>query len=1016
MLPTTSPAYKCWRCLAKTELSRSSLSVTRISRSRGLPKGFATVHHSNERAAGRKKSSAVSAHEDESSKPTVPIRERLRQWEADNPLPSQSFMGDQGAVGGRQNSLTRAQSIDLLDIEFDMDGAENYQPLFEGDDLVDLRSSASDIQPGDMVELTADTLRIQLLAICLGTFNGYQHFYTSTGKWFTSLGLRTLFVVKQFVDKKTVQKVVESLPSTSGSPDLLNVLQDLKAGPSREAGASLLRRMDAFQNEARLVYQSSAAKLDNAHQVLSGTERLLSLSKIAEALLHRGLKVKGKFSSAALYAVHMALMQNGAGFRPASMVSHTKSYLFTVSSDSDMAIIQKMEYHVRSFLRWNTALRRDRIDEDLEKSAFGQFILKARKAIDDSRNSREWSPHGILKLSHAPSSPILPGWTSDDLEIIEFLHMWAATQKFSAVSRYHSISASILRALERYRDVEYLNESVGWTFLQEIGWIKPWEIQSRYRLRLPGLELERGGGVRPVKTHDEQLKPDLFAGRRKEFTLKCFCIDAESATDIDDGVSLEPAESPGEYWIHVHVADPASRVRPDSTWAQQAAAQTQTTYLWGHFSRMFGDDVIKENFSLANDKPSLTFSAKVNEDGELLDYKITPATLRNVTYISPAVVVETCGDEPWSPSPPAESFSVGKRSETTIPAPSRKMAKAEDLSPNDVNHLSTLSRLASKLHSKRLEKGAVPYYFSRPETEVSFDDVEVIRTPDGFMRCNGDPSIRVLYGRNTGSVLVSSIMQLAGEVAARWCTARGIPIPFRVQPRAAENEKALREFADRCFPKLRNEEPLTSEEWRTFMFLSGGTDISSQPAPNFAMGIDFYTKATSPLRRYSDLLVHWQIEAALLEEERLGHGLEGNKDDSFLPFPRAALDEEIFPVLRVRERHAKLLDQTQGNREWMLQALLRAWKFGENADLPQTFSFTVSMVISKRLAKGTINWFNMDAILDPSGISGVEEDGKYIALADVKVGDVYEVELSDVNVHSRQVKVKALKRVEEAGK
>jgi hypothetical protein len=894
-----------------------------------------------------------------------------------------------------------------------MDAADDYQPLFEGDDLVDLRSSASDMQAGDMVELTVDSMRIQALAVCLGTFSGYQHFYTNTGKWFTSLGLNSLFVVKQFVDKRTIQRLVESLPSTSGRPELLNVLQELDAGPSREAGADLIRRMDAFQNQARLVYQSSAAKLDNAHQVISGTERLLSLSQIADGLLHRGLKVKGKFSSAALYAVHMALMQDGAGFRPASSVNHTKGYLFKVTSDSDMAMVEKIAFHVRSFLRWNSALRRDRTDDDLEKTGFGQFILKARKAIDDSRISREWSPHGMLKPSHAPASPILPGWTSDDLEIIYFLHMWAATQNFSAVSRYHSIAASILRALDRYQNVEYLDESVGWTFLQEIGWIKPWEIRSRYRLRLPGLELERGGGVKPAGTGGQQLKPDLFAGRRREFDLKCFCVDAESATDIDDGVSLEATETPGEYWIHVHVADPASRVRPDSTWAEQAAAHTQTTYLWGHFSRMFGDDVIKENFSLANDKPCLTFSARVNKDGTLLEYDIAPAVVRNVTYVSPAVVAETCGDEPWSPSPPEETFTVGTQTKSTS-APGRTMAKAQDLSAGDVADLSILSRLASKLHSRRLAEGAVPYYFSRPEVEVCFDGVQVINTPDGFMHCNGDPSIRVLYGRNTGSMLVASIMQLAGEVAARWCVARGIPIPFRVQPRAAENEKALREFADRCYPKLRNEEALTGEEWRTFTFLSGGTDISSQPAPNFAMGIGCYTKATSPLRRYSDLLVHWQIEAALLEEERLGRRLEGNKDDGFLPFPRAVLEAEVFPLLRVRERHAKLLEQTQGTREWILQALLRAWKFGENPGLSKTFRFTVSMIISKRLVKGTMNWFGMDAFLEPSGMSGLEEDGKHIALADVKVGDVYEVELSNVNVHSRQVTVQALRRVEKA--
>lgn len=904
-----------------------------------------------------------------------------------------------------------------------MDAADNYQPLFEGDDLVDLRSSASDIQPGDLVELTADTLRLQMLAVCLGTFNGYQHFYTSAGKWFTSLGLTTLFVVKKFVDKSTVQKVADTLPSTSGSPDLLNVLQDLKAGPSRDVGANLLRQMNDFQNEARLVYQSSAAKLDNAYQILSGTERLMSLNDIADALLHRGIRVKGKFSAAALYAVHIALMQNGAGFRPASKVSHTKSYLFTVSSEADMAIIQKMAHYVHAYLVGTTKLiaapdtsktgnSRYLKDTDLEKTTFGQFLLKARKAVDDSRTGREWSPHGMLKPSHALTSPILPGWTPEDIEIIEFIHMWAATQIFNAVSRCHSLAASTLRAMERYKDVEFLNEAVGWTFLQEIGWIKPWEIQSRYRLRLPGLELERGGGVKPPNTTKPQIEGDLFAGRRKQFSVRCFCIDAESATDIDDGVSLEPAEMPGEHWIHVHVADPASRIRPHSTWAQQAAAQTQTTYLWGHFSKMFGDSVVQENFSLAENKPCLTFSARVNEDGELLEYKITPAVLQDVTYVSPTVVEEACGADPWSPPPPQESFSVGGRSEATF-TPNRVMAKAGDLSTKDVSELNTLSRLALKLHSRRLQKGAVPHYFPRPEVEISFDGIDVIHTPDGFMRCNGDPSIQILYGKSSGSMLVSSIMQLAGEIAARWSVARGIPIPFRVQPRAAENEKALQHFADAAYPKLRDAEPLTSEEWRMFMFLTGGTDISSQPGPNFAMGIDSYTKATSPLRRYSDLLVHWQIEAALLEEERLGQPLEGNTDDSFLPFPRAALDEEIFPLLRVRERHAKLLDQSHGKKEWILQALLRAWKFDETSNLPKTFHLTVKNVISKRLARGTIDWFEMDAVLEPSGMSEVEEDGKHISLSDVKVGDVYEVEVSDVNVHSRRIVVKALRRVEE---
>ena len=40
---------------------------------------------------------------------------------------------------------------------------------------------------------------IDLLAICLGTFNGLDHFYTNTGKWLTSSSIHTRFVVKSFI-------------------------------------------------------------------------------------------------------------------------------------------------------------------------------------------------------------------------------------------------------------------------------------------------------------------------------------------------------------------------------------------------------------------------------------------------------------------------------------------------------------------------------------------------------------------------------------------------------------------------------------------------------------------------------------------------------------------------------------------------------------------------------------------------------------------------------------------------
>jgi hypothetical protein len=41
----------------------------------------------------------------------------------------------------------------MVEIEAGMDGDDSNQQHFDGDDMVDLRSNADDIQGGDMVEI-----------------------------------------------------------------------------------------------------------------------------------------------------------------------------------------------------------------------------------------------------------------------------------------------------------------------------------------------------------------------------------------------------------------------------------------------------------------------------------------------------------------------------------------------------------------------------------------------------------------------------------------------------------------------------------------------------------------------------------------------------------------------------------------------------------------------------------------------------------------------------------------------
>ena len=73
-------------------------------------------------------------------------------------------------------------------------------------------------------------------------------------------------------------------------------------------------------------------------------------------------------------------------------------------------------------------------------------------------------------------------------------------------------------------------------------------------------------------------------------------------------------------------------------------------------------------------------------------------------------------------------------------------------------------------------------------------------------------------------------------------------------------------------------------------------------APHWSLGLPAYAKATSPIRRYSDVLVHRQLKA-------LGRGAP-------LPFARDELAAVLVPLLE-RERAVARM-QSMSERYWTL--------------------------------------------------------------------------------------------------
>ncbi|KAK9425083.1 hypothetical protein SUNI508_03223 [Seiridium unicorne] len=1000
-----SRSYVCWQCAARrvssngglARLDRTAVVLNSKSLAQGQPtsgtRAFATVQHPSRKATSPG-SGANGAQR------RVWIRERLWNWEKDNPTEAQTMLTDYSFAGELSNSFTRPQNVTMA--QFDV-----TTPLFEGDELSDLRSDNTNLNAGDLVEMSAEGSRRPMLAICLGRFNGYEHYYTSSGKWFTGLGIQTLFVVNNFVHPAELEPIISEIPLGEIPTEEINALHDLGHDPSRMAGAPLLKKMMDFTQEAEAIYQANAGKLDASSSFIGDPikHRYLTLYEISDVLLPFSLKRKGKHSAAALYAVHRALLQDETFFRPLKQTGHRRSYLFEISPLSEVRIVQRVESIVRAHLE-EPRNRRGKEDAGGDPTLIG-FIEKARKAIGNSREVRMPSAHGVIgpSLSPPPSSTReSPQWSAADKEILQFIELWSSYQKFPAFSRMQTMGSTILRILDRYPDMK-LDAATGWTFLQEVGWITPWDIQSRYNTRLPGVEIKRSGGLsRPFPDGmGKQLTPDVFTKDRKMLDNgTVYAIDAETTVDIDDAVSVEKTTNPEENWIHIHVADPASSISPDTAVAEYAELVPETIYLQGHYCRMLPNNISIDRFSLAPGRPCLTFSALVSNHGTVLKHKITPGTLGSVVYMTGEDVNEALGETREDLTATGQEFSIGPKARARTP--NRRFTRPNDLTVDQKDELVLLSRLGKALHDERLKKGAAPFFQSRPSPNVSLDYVEQKENEDGFISVNGDPSIHISFSKRTGTDIVEHTMRLAGEIAARWCHDRGIPIPYRTQPNAAQNADRIRKFtSDVLTPMLASGQRPDDNHWRHLRALLGGDELTTTPGPHFTMGVDMYTKATSPLRRFGDLLVHWQIEAALLQEKKLNKSLVGNKDDSFLPFTRERLSR-MLPMLRMRERQVRLLSNGNGADQWILQALVRAWKFGE-AELPETFNFTVGHIVGNKSVMGRLDWFDRMAFMRADALNDITK------MSGIKLNDVFEVKLRDVNVHSNVVLVEAVKLI-----
>jgi exoribonuclease-2 len=167
----------------------------------------------------------------------------------------------------------------------------------------------------------------------------------------------------------------------------------------------------------------------------------------------------------------------------------------------------------------------------------------------------------------------------------------------------------------------------------------------------------------------------------------------------------------------------------------------------------------------------------------------------------------------------------------------------EALEAGDVP-LRTLHDIARQLHDVRAERGAIT--FRRPELKI---------------RVQGDKiDIKKIDPNSPSRLLVSEMMILANGLAADFASMNSIPVIYRTQePREAlaiEDAPAVEALA---FERLR----------KTFK----RSRLSLTPGLHSGLGLGAYTQASSPIRRYADLVTQRQF-TAMLSGAPIPHGRE----------------------------------------------------------------------------------------------------------------------------------------------
>jgi ribonuclease R len=330
------------------------------------------------------------------------------------------------------------------------------------------------------------------------------------------------------------------------------------------------------------------------------------------------------------------------------------------------------------------------------------------------------------------------------------------------------------------------------------------------------------------------------SGRRRDFRgIPTYTIDPADAKDFDDALSLREIQNPNDkgqklYEVGVHIADVSHYVKPKTALDEEAEKRGFSVYLVDRTIPMLPEELSNDLCSLNPDIPRFTFSAVfvVNAQGVVKERWFGKGVIRS-----------------------NKRFTY-EEAQKTLDAGAGHYA----------DELKTLDALAEKIRDRRFATGAID--FEQNEVEVEIDakgtPVRIYRKErlathkliEEWMLLANREVAEFIYRKHGRHDLDKGFIyrvhdlpdqEKLGEIAA---LVRGLGFSF-----GDGKKKITSKDINALFAQI-EDTPIEHLIKTAAIRSMAKAAYATKNIGHFGLGFPYYTHFTSPIRRYSDLLVH----------------------------------------------------------------------------------------------------------------------------------------------------------------